>query len=615
MEKTEGKVRQEGLLRVGLDVGSTTVKIAVIDDNDNIVYGDYRRHHADIHQTVKDVLFTAFDKMDLGAGERLLIGVTGSGGMMVSEWLGRDIRVPFIQEVVAETVSIKTYAPQTDVVIELGGEDAKITFFNKDKGGSGLGQIEQRMNGTCAGGTGSFIDQMASLLETDAAGLNRLARDAKVIYPIAARCGVFAKTDIQPLINEGAARSDIAASIFNAVVTQTVAGLACGHKIGGVVALLGGPLHYMDALRNRFIEVLGLTAETTVTPRNAQLFVALGVALAARGAACDVNGIGAECGTTVGAIKDACNKDAQGAASSTLKALFKDDDEYKEFTARHNKNKVARADIAQAAGNTYLGIDSGSTTTKMTLIDEDARLLWSAYSNNKGDPIKTAVAMLEDLYSKLPKGAVIKAGCSTGYGEELFRSAFKLEEGVVETVAHFKAAKYFLKDVDFLLDIGGQDMKAIHIKDGAIANVLLNEACSAGCGSFIENFARGLGMTAPEFAQCAVKSKQPVDLGSRCTVFMNSRVKQAQKEGAAVEDIAAGLCYSVIKNALFKVIKARNVDDIGHHIIVQGGTFCNDGVLRAFEILTGCEVLKPDIAGLMGAFGCSLQARGLATGV
>lgn len=582
--------------RVGIDVGSTTVKIAILDDKGEVLYGDYQRHKADVRATLRSVLVKAFESVKLGDNTPISVAITGSGGLISAQVL----EIPFIQEVVAGTKAIKAKIPQTDVAIELGGEDAKITYLT--------GGVEQRMNGTCAGGTGAFIDQMAALLETDAAGLNELAKGYKTIYPIAARCGVFAKTDVQPLINEGARREDIAASIFGAVVTQTIAGLACGKKITGNVAFLGGPLHFLSELRARFIDTLKLTDQTAIVPEDSQLFVAIGAALSSEkisGGCCDEEVL------TIGEFKKRLSSigDSTVTEVQRLQPLFANNEELKKFNARHESEKAKVADIKRTKGNVFLGLDGGSTTTKMCAIDESGAIIWSAYQNNKGNPVATAVAMLGDLYLKLGASAKIARTCTTGYAELLFKAAFGADMGEVETIAHFKAASYFQKGVEFLLDIGGQDMKCIRIKDGAIVSVQLNEACSSGCGSFLENFASTMGLTAESFGKLALTSRNPVDLGSRCTVFMNSRVKQAQKEGAEVADIAAGLCYSVIKNALFKVIKLRSSADIGGKVVVQGGTFYNDAVLRAFELLSGVEAVRPDVAGLMGALGAALLAR------
>ena len=537
-------------VRIGIDIGSTTVKIAVLDDDDKLIYGDYQRHRADIRNTIIAVVTQAFDKIAssfaMGEEQPLTIKVTGSGGLSVSQWLN----VPFIQEVVAATTAVKKIIPQTDVVIELGGEDAKITYFT--------GGVEQRMNGTCAGGTGAFIDQMAALLETDAAGLNELARDYQMIYPIAARCGVFAKTDIQPLINEGARREDIAASIYQAVVNQTISGLACGKPIRGHVAFLGGPLHFMDQLRRRFIETLKLKDDEIIVPEDSQLFVASGCAFSAERR---FNGEGAENFKfpTVKEFRESL-KNLVGAELSEvqrLEPLFTNANELEEFRKRHAEEKAMRGSLSEAHGPVFLGLDSGSTTTKAVLINQKGEIIWDFYSHNMGNPVELAVKVLKDLYKKLPEDVYIARAVSTGYGEALFQAAFGVDAGEVETIAHFRAADFFVPGVEFLLDIGGQDMKCLRMKDGAITSIQLNEACSAGCGSFLDNFANTMGMDVKEFGKIALMAEKPVDLGSRCTVFMNSRVKQAQKEGASVADIAAGLSYSVIKNALFKVINRR----------------------------------------------------------
>ena len=586
---------------LGIDIGSTTVKIAVLDDDDKLIYGDYQRHRADIRNTIISVVTQAFDKIEnqfaLGENQPLTVKVTGSGGLSVSQWLN----VPFIQEVVAATTAVKKIIPQTDVVIELGGEDAKITYFT--------GGVEQRMNGTCAGGTGAFIDQMAALLETDAAGLNELAKGFQTIYPIAARCGVFAKTDIQPLINEGARREDIAASIYQAVVNQTISGLACGKPIRGHVAFLGGPLHFMDQLRQRFIETLKLKDDEIIVPEDSQLFVAAGCAFSAE-RKFDGDGAANFHFPTVKEFRDSLNNlvGAELSEVQRLEPLFTNANELEEFRKRHAEEKAMRGSLEDARGPVFLGLDSGSTTTKAVLINQKGEIIWDFYSHNMGNPVELAVKMLKELYKKLPKDVYIARAVSTGYGEALFQAAFGVDSGEVETIAHFRAADFFVPGVEFLLDIGGQDMKCIRMKDGAITSIQLNEACSAGCGSFLDNFANTMGMDVKEFGKIALMAEKPVDLGSRCTVFMNSRVKQAQKEGASVADIAAGLSYSVIKNALFKVIKLRKASDIGTKVVVQGGTFFNDAILRAFEKIAGVEVFRPDVAGLMGAYGSALIA-------
>ena len=574
------------IYKVGVDVGSTTVKVVVLDKDDNILYKEYRRHFSDVKKSLTDVLKNI--KKEIGEQD-IRIVITGSGGMGVSKKLG----VKFVQEVISSTKSIEHYNPETDVVIELGGEDAKVTYIS--------GGIDQRMNGICAGGTGAFIDQMATLLKTDAAGLNELAKDYDTIYPIASRCGVFAKTDIQPLINDGAKKTNIAMSIFNAVVVQTVSVLSCGRKIEGNVAFLGGPLYFLSELRTAFKNVLKLEDDNIIFPKNAQLYIALGAALISE----------EEEEVSLTSLIDKLNnvKTIDDANVNLLEPLFKDEDDYKEFTERHAKDKIENYDINKYHGNCYLGIDAGSTTTKAALIGESGELLYSYYSSNEGSPLRTTIKIMKDIYSKLPGDCKIVAGTSTGYGEGLIKRALKLDFGEIETIAHYKAAKFFNKDVDFILDIGGQDMKCLKIKNGVIENIILNEACSSGCGSFLETFAKSLFMDIRDFAKEGVFSKRPVDLGSRCTVFMNSRVKQAQKEGAEIADISAGLSYSVIKNALFKVIKMKDINDIGEHVVVQGGTFYNDLVLRAFEKLIGKKVVRPNIAGLMGAFGAALVSK------
>jgi len=591
-------------VRMGIDVGSTTVKDVALGEHDEILYSAYERHRADIRNTIITVVNKALDTLEkiLPAGDKQTVSVkvTGSGGLSVSQWL----TVPFIQEVVAATTAVRKIIPQTDVVIELGGEDAKITYFT--------GGVEQRMNGTCAGGTGAFIDQMAALLETDAPGLNELARGATTIYPIAARCGVFAKTDVQPLINEGARREDIAASISQAVVSQTISGLACGKPIRGHVAFLGGPLHFLDMLRDRFVKTLKLTPEETIVPDNSQLFVATGAAYSAeRTIKCgspDANPVDFP---TIAQFRENL-KNLVGAELNEvqrLEPLFKDQAELDEFNARHSQEKAQTASLESASGPVFLGLDAGSTTTKAILMDQQGRILWKFYDVNAGNPVELAVRVLKDLYKKLPPSVYIARAVSTGYGEALFQAALGVDSGEVETITHYRAADFFVPGVEFLLDIGGQDMKCLRMKDGAITSIQLNEACSSGCGSFLDNFARTMGMSVQEFSKIALLAQKPVDLGSRCTVFMNSRVKQAQKEGATVADISAGLSYSVIKNALFKVIKLRKASEIGKKVVVQGGTFNNNAVLRAFEKIAGVSVYRPDVAGHMGAYGAALIAK------
>ena len=572
--------------RLGIDIGSTTVKVAVIDDNNKILFADYERHYANIQETLASLLKKC--KGELGELS-LRPNITGSGGLTLSGYL----HIPFVQEVVAVATALQDYAPRTDVAIELGGEDAKIIYFT--------GGIDQRMNGICAGGTGSFIDQMASLLQTDAAGLNEYAKNYKAIYPIAARCGVFAKSDIKPLINDGATREDLAASIFQAVVNQTISGLACGKPIRGNVAFLGGPLHFLPELRNAFIRTLNLTGDAIIAPDHSHLFAAVGAAMNAKDHA-EIFSLDKLIADLSGGIK-------MKFEVKRMQPLFKDEADYKEFTDRHDQYKVRRGDLSTYEGNVFLGIDAGSTTTKVALVGEDGSLLYSFYSSNNGSPLATAISSIKEIKSLLPDSAKIAYSCSTGYGEALLKAAFMLDEGEVETISHYYAAAFFDPSVDCILDIGGQDMKCIRIKDGTVDSVQLNEACSSGCGSFIETFAKSLNYSVQDFAKAALFAQNPVDLGTRCTVFMNSNVKQAQKEGASVADISAGLAYSVIKNALFKVIKITSAGDLGKNVVVQGGTFYNDAVLRSFERISGCNAVRPDIAGIMGAFGAALIAR------
>ena len=571
---------------LGIDIGSTTVKIAILDENEKLLFADYERHFANIQETLADLL----EKAHAQLGEMTLSPViTGSGGLT----LANHLEIPFVQEVIAVSTSLQKIAPQTDVAIELGGEDAKIIYFEG-------GNIEQRMNGICAGGTGSFIDQMASLLQTDATGLNEYAKNYKALYPIAARCGVFAKTDIQPLINEGATKEDLSASIFQAVVNQTISGLACGKPIRGHVAFLGGPLHFLSELKTAFIRTLKLDDEHTIVPENSHLFAAIGSALNAKE---DVK-------VSLIELKDRLRHSIKlDFEVERMEPLFATEQDYEEFNKRQSSYKVTTGDLASYKGNCYLGIDAGSTTTKTALVGEDGSLLYSFYSNNNGSPLKTAIRSIQEIYTKLPKNAKIAYACSTGYGEALIKAALLLDEGEVETVSHYYAAAFFDPEVDCILDIGGQDMKCIKIKNQTVDSVQLNEACSSGCGSFIETFAKSLNYSVQDFAKAALYAKHPIDLGTRCTVFMNSKVKQAQKEGAEVSDISAGLAYSVIKNALYKVIKVSDATELGRHIVVQGGTFYNDAVLRSFERIANCEAIRPDIAGIMGAFGAALIAR------
>lgn len=572
-------------LRAGIDVGSTTVKLVILNEQNDSLFAKYERHFSDVKAATERVLREAEEVI---GSQGMTMSITGSGGMGLADVL----EIPFVQEVIACTRTVEEVIPETDVAIELGGEDAKITFFE--------GALEQRMNGSCAGGTGAFIDQMAVLLKTDANGVNELAKNYKTIYPIASRCGVFAKTDVQPLINEGAAKEDIAASIFQAVVNQTIAGLAAGRKIKGNIAFLGGPLFFMSELRQRFIETLNIAPENVIFPENPQLFVAMGAAFYSEDAET----------TSLKELLHRLTTAEEGhlSPSDTLEPLFADEADLADFRMRHEQAQAQEKSLTDHEGVAFLGIDAGSTTTKVALIDDSGNLMYSFYGNNQGQPLETTMTVLKDLYSKLPEHVFIGKAAVTGYGEQLIKNALKVDIGEVETMAHYKAANHFQPGVDFILDIGGQDMKAMTIKDGALSSIQLNEACSSGCGSFIETFAKSLNYNVEDFAKAALKSKAPVDLGSRCTVFMNSKVKQVQKEGASVGDISAGLSYSVIKNAIYKVIKVRRPEELGEKIVCQGGTFYNEAVLRAFEMVTGREVVRPSIAGLMGAFGAALIA-------
>ncbi len=577
--------------RLGIDIGSTTVKVAIMNQENALLFSDYKRHFAHIQETVCELLTQAREKL----GDFFVkASITGSGGMTLS----KHLNIPFIQEVVSVASALETFTNGVDVAVELGGEDAKIIYFTN-------GNAEQRMNGICAGGTGSFIDQMAALLQTDAKGLNDYAKNYKDIYPIAARCGVFAKTDIQPLINEGATKEDLSASIFQAVVNQTISGLACGKPIRGRVAFLGGPLHFLTELKKAFIRTLKLTDDNAVSPDNSHLFAAMGAAINSDEAS-DV-----AVDDIISMLKNGVSMDFE---IKRISPLFNSATEFNEFMERHSKASVKKTDIYAYKGKCFLGIDAGSTTTKLALISEDGELLYSFYSNNNGNPVKTAIRAIKEIKNILPQKARIACSCSTGYGEALLKSAFNLDYGEVETISHYYAASFFNPDVDCILDIGGQDMKCIKIRNKYVDNVTLNEACSSGCGSFIETFANSLGHTAESFSREALFAKNPIDLGTRCTVFMNSNVKQAQKEGATVADISAGLAYSVIKNALFKVIKITSAKELGKNIVVQGGTFYNNAVLRALETIADCQVIRPDIAGAMGAFGAALIARERYTG-
>ena len=551
------------LLHIGLDIGSTTVKIVILNNKLELIYSNYERHFSDTKTTLYNVLMKFIKDYP---NKTFTISLTGSGALDISKILG----VSFIQEVIACKSAVEKLIPETDVVIELGGEDAKIIYFDKF--------IEQRMNGTCAGGTGAFLDQMASLLNTDTDGLNELAKTYETIYPIASRCGVFAKTDIQPLLNEGARKEDIAASIYQAVVNQTISGLAQGRPIRGKIAFLGGPLTYQPELRNRFIETLHLSEDKIIVPENAHLLVATGAALASK----EQKTI-----TTDELSKKLKEfKNAKYTSGKTLDPLFKDTKDYKDFKERHDKDKVQRKELKNYSGDAFLGIDAGSTTTKLVLIDKEGALLYSLYENNKGNPLKSVMSMLKRLYKDLPKDVILRYSGVTGYGEKLIQTALNVDLNEIETIAHYTAAKKFLPSVTSIIDIGGQDMKYIKLKNNSIDNIMLNEACSSGCGSFLETFAKSLNLPIEDFVKEAIESKAPVDLGSRCTVFMNSKIKQAQKEGYSVGDISSGLSYSIIKNAIQKVMKVRDVSTLGEHIVVQGGTFYNDAVLRLWCSLT-----------------------------
>lgn len=580
------------LYHAGLDVGSTTVKVVCLDEEDRICFSVYRRHKSDVKRTVEQVMQELVDTI---GNQAIQLAVTGSGGMFLEDYL----HIPFVQEVIAETKAIRALLPHTEVIIELGGEDSKITYLS--------GSVEQRMNSICAGGTGAFIDQMASLLDTDASGLNAMASEYEKIYPIASRCGVFAKTDVQALLNQGASHEDIAMSVFQSVVNQTISNLACGRPIRGNITFLGGPLHFLDQLRVRFIETLGSENNTFTTPEDGQLFVARGAALLAQEEA-DVQDLQR--------IVDrfSSGKELVTEERKLMEPLFISPEEYEAFRKDHETNKEVYGSLSDYHGPTYLGIDSGSTTAKMVLIGKENQILYTHYSSNRGRPLEHIIAHLQEIYAKLNDDAYIACSGITGYGEDFIRAALSVDTGEVETIAHYTAAQYYDPNVDFILDIGGQDMKAMHISDGVIDSIQLNEACSSGCGSFLSTFSASVGMNIEEFQQAALFAEKPVDLGSRCTVFMNSKVKQAQKEGSDVGDIAAGLCYSVIKNAIQKVIKVRDPKTLGKNLVVQGGTFYGDAILRAFEKVTGRHATRPAIAGLMGAMGMALIAKSRSTG-
>ena len=576
------------MLSLGIDIGSTTAKLVLLQ-GEKTLEQIYERHFSKVREKTLELLHRVKDRLQ---GQKFTVAISGSAGLGMAE----AAKIPFVQEVYATGEVIRKLAPDTGTVIELGGEDAKVIFF---KGG-----VDERMNGTCAGGTGAFIDQMAVLLDMTVEEMDEASLKYSRLYPIASRCGVFAKTDIQPLLNQGAAKADVAASIYQAVVNQTITGLAQGRKIEPKVMFLGGPLYYCKGLRERFRETLKLTEETAVFPEYGRFAVAMGAALYAAG-----TGESYTYDELMHGLQE--SKGVSGSNARRLRALFTSQEEYEAFRRRHEQAKVDTEDMASYRGNAWLGIDCGSTTTKLALVSEDRKLLYSFYNSNKGNPVDLVRSQLEIIYEKCADRIKICGAACTGYGEELISHAFGVDEGVVETIAHYTAAKFFQPDVDFILDIGGQDIKCFKIRNGAIDSIMLNEACSSGCGSFIETFARSMGHTVADFAQKGLHSQSPVDLGSRCTVFMNSSVKQSQKEGATVEDISAGLSVSVVKNAIYKVIRANSAKELGENIVVQGGTFLNDAVLRAFEQELDAPVIRPVIAGLMGAYGAALYAMHL----
>ncbi len=574
--------------KIGLDVGSTTIKCVVFKEQ-NIVFKSYERHKAMIKEKAIELL--SYINKNILKNAPAYISVTGSSGLGLSQ----DANIKFVQEVYATKIAARKHYPEIDVIIELGGEDAKILFLS--------GAPEVRMNGSCAGGTGAFIDQMAVLLGIDLKEFDELSLNYNKLYTIASRCGVFAKSDIQPLINQGAQKNDLTASIFQAVVNQSIGGLAQGREIKGKVMFLGGPLTFFSGLRERFIDSLNLSKDNAIFPENSQYFVALGAAEYATEATTPIG---------LSSIINSLKKEKNSNNKATLPPLFDNEDEYEEFLSRQNKIAINFKDISQYTGNAYLGIDAGSTTIKIVLISENNEILYSKYLSNGGEVLGIVIESLKEIYDKILScnGKVKIAGSAvTGYGESLIKTAFSLDHGIVETIAHFTSARHFLPNVDFIIDIGGQDIKCFKLKMGAIDSIMLNEACSSGCGSFLETFATALGYTAPEFAKKGLFAKSPVDLGSRCTVFMNSSVKQAQKEGATIEDISAGLSISIVKNAIYKVIRAQSPNDLGTNIVVQGGTFLNDAVLRAFEKEIGINVIRTPISGLMGAYGCALYAK------
>ena len=580
----DNKNRTSGKLLMGIDIGSTTAKIVLIDDG-RMVYSRYERHFSQVRQKTLEMIEAI---RDMFMGRSFTVAVSGSAGL----GMANAASLLFVQEVYATAESVRTLQPDTDAVIELGGEDAKIIFFS--------GGLDERMNGSCAGGTGAFIDQMATLLNLSNTEMDELSLTHKQLYPIASRCGVFAKTDIQPLINQGATKADIAASIYQAVVNQTVGGLAQGRRIAGKVMFLGGPLYYCKGLRERFKETLKLSDENAIFPEYGLYAVAIGAALYSA----DGETLNYELLTD--RLRESMK---QRETVSTLPPLFKDKNEYQAFITRHSKNSVKTEYAGAYTGDAYIGIDCGSTTTKLTVITDNCDIIYTYYSSNKGNPVAIVREQLTKIYELFGDSITVRGCAVTGYGEELIQKAFHIDFGLVETMAHYTAAKHFDPEVDFILDIGGQDIKCFKIRNNSIDSIMLNEACSSGCGSFIETFAKSMGYTVEEFAREGLYSKAPVDLGTRCTVFMNSSVKQAQKDGASVRDISAGLSLSVVKNALYKVIRAASPDELGQRIVVQGGTFMNDAVLRCFEKEVGREVVRPNIAGLMGAFGAALYAR------
>ena len=575
-------------LRIGIDIGSTTVKVVVLDEQNKLLFRSYERHFSKVREKACEVLHSIAPTY---SGQDVRLVITGSAGLGVAKASGVD----FVQEVYATAAAVNEYIPDTDAVIELGGEDAKIIFFG--------GALEERMNGSCAGGTGAFIDQMATLMNVTADELDKLSLKHEKIYPIASRCGVFAKSDIQPILNQGGRKEDVAASIFQAVVDQTIAGLTQGRELKGKIVFLGGPLHFLQGLRERFVETLALDSEHAIFPEDGDCFAAIGAAL---------------CATDYKAMPfdEVLRLLEESREATTLvntaPQLFQDRTEYDAFCARHNASHPPVVDAATYTGDAYLGIDAGSTTTKLALIAPDGGLLYTYYHSNQGNPVAIVKEQLEHIYALCGDRITIKGSAVTGYGEDLIKNAFRCDLGLVETVAHLNAAKHFNPDVDFIIDIGGQDMKCFKIRNGTVDSIMLNEACSSGCGSFIETFARALGYEIADFAKIGLFTEKPVNLGSRCTVFMNSSVKQAQKDGASVEDISAGLAISVVKNAIYKVLRMSSADELGQHIVVQGGTFYNDAVLRAFEQELGRNVTRPTIAGIMGAFGAALAAKELA---